>query len=151
MFDALKEFIGTGIWPPTTAPTDSLALAVAALLVEAARRDDHFDPEERIRILEILRRAYELTPEAAAELLSSAERANSDSTQLYPFTHVIVERMAPDERVQVIEMLWETVYSDGILSPDEDSLIRQVAGLIFVSDRDRADAHQRVLRRLGLG
>ncbi len=150
MFDSLKGFLHGGVWPPTTTPKDQLALAVAALLVEAARRDDHFDPEERSQITQILRRAYGLTPEAAAELLGTAERANAESTQLYPFTHVIVERMAPEDRVHVIEMLWETVYADGILSPDEDTLIRQIAGLIFVSDRERADAHRRVLQRLGM-
>ena len=40
-------------------------------------------------------------------------------------------------RVQIIEMLWTVAYSDGALNPDEDALIRQIAGLIQVSDWDR--------------
>jgi uncharacterized tellurite resistance protein B-like protein len=45
-------------------------------------------------------------------------------------------------------MLWEVAYADGVLAGDEDSLIRRVAGLIDVSDRDRGDAKLRVRERL---
>jgi uncharacterized tellurite resistance protein B-like protein len=46
-------------------------------------------------------------------------------------------------------MLWEVVYARGNLTPEEDALIRKVAGLLYVSDRDRGLARQRVLHRLG--
>jgi uncharacterized tellurite resistance protein B-like protein len=45
-------------------------------------------------------------------------------------------------------MLWEVAYSDGALTGDEDALIRRVAGLIYVSDRDRGDANRRARERL---
>ena len=46
-------------------------------------------------------------------------------------------------------MLWEVAYADGKLDPDEDVLLRRVAGLVYVSDEDRVAARQRVLSRLG--
>ena len=150
MFDQLTKFLGSGEWPPASEKTNQLAVAVAALLVEAARMSDRFDGAERRVIERILCRSYDLSSDAAARLLTAAEGVNAEVTQLFPFTHLIVKRMAPEQRVGVIEMLWETVYADGVLSPDEDALIRQVAGLIYVSDRERGEAHLRVLRRLGL-
>jgi uncharacterized tellurite resistance protein B-like protein len=51
--------------------------------------------------------------------------------------------------VHIIEMLWEVVYADGILTAEEDSLIRRVAGLIYVSDGDRAAARRKILRASG--
>jgi len=39
----------------------------------------------------------------------------------------------------------------GVLDPDEDALLRRVAGLIYVPDQDRGAARKRVLRRLGVG
>jgi uncharacterized tellurite resistance protein B-like protein len=39
-------------------------------------------------------------------------------------------------------------YSDGVLTSDEDTLIRRVAGLIYVPDRERGEAKRRVLERL---
>jgi uncharacterized tellurite resistance protein B-like protein len=47
-------------------------------------------------------------------------------------------------------MLWEVAYADGVLDEYEDSLLRRVGGLIYVPDRERGMARQRVLRRLGL-
>jgi uncharacterized tellurite resistance protein B-like protein len=43
--------------------------------------------------------------------------------------------------------LWEVAYSDDLLTGDEDALIRRVAGLIYVSDRDLGEARQRVMQR----
>jgi Tellurite resistance protein TerB len=45
-------------------------------------------------------------------------------------------------------MLWEVAYSDGVLTGDEDTLIRRVAGLIYVPDRERGEAKLRVRERL---
>jgi DNA polymerase-3 subunit gamma/tau len=46
---------------------------------------------------------------------------------------------------EIIEMLWRVAYADGELDPHEDALIRQLAGLIHVTDRERAFARQRAL------
>ncbi|MBS0281793.1 MAG: TerB family tellurite resistance protein, partial [Proteobacteria bacterium] len=56
----------------------------------------------------------------------------------------------PAERIQLIEMLWEVAYADGVLDPEEDLLIRRIAGLIAVEDRERVLARQRVAARMGI-
>jgi len=55
------------------------------------------------------------------------------------------------QRIEVIEMLWEVAYADGVLDPHEDAMIRKVAGLLYVADFDRGAARRRVRERLGLG
>ena len=70
------------------------------------------------------------------------------SNQLYPFTRLAVERMDPQQRIGLIEMLWEVAYADGVLDPEEDALLRRVAGLIYVSDADRVATRLRVTERL---
>ncbi len=150
MFNQLMKFFGGGEWPSENDKFNQLEVAVAALLVEAARMGDRFDEAERRVIERILSRSYQLSSDATVQLVTAAEDIDVGSTQLFPFTHVIAERMTPQQRVGVIEMLWETVYADGSLSPDDDALIRQVAGLIYVSDRDRGEARLRVMRRLGV-
>jgi len=67
--------------------------------------------------------------------------------QLHGTTSEIAAQMTPDERVGLIEMLWDVAYADGVLDPEEDLLIRRIAGLIYVSDRDRVLARQRVMQR----
>jgi uncharacterized tellurite resistance protein B-like protein len=124
-----------------------LRLSVAVLLIEAARQDDSFDEKERAVIARLLTEKFALTPAESAELLAAGEARARESTQLHGHTSAIFEQMTPEERISLIEMLWEVAYADGVLDPEEDLLIRRIAGLIYVSDRERVLARQRVLAR----
>ena len=134
---------------PEPRPGPDPRLSVAVLLVEAARQDDSFDPKERAVIEQLLTRKFDLGPEECAALLAAGEARAQELVQLHGHTSAIFEAMSPQERIGVIEMLWEVAYADGVLDPEEDLLIRRIAGLIAVSDRDRVLARQRVVARLG--
>jgi len=118
------------------------------LLVEAARMDDTFEATERAAIERLLAAKFELSADATKTLLAHAEDVAKRSNQLHPFTRLAVERMTPEERIRLIEMLWEVAYADGVLDPEEDMLLRRVAGLVYVSDQDRIAARQRVVARI---
>ncbi len=81
-------------------------------------------------------------------LVEAAELAAEDATHLLRFTRVIKDNFTESERVELIEMIWEVVYADGVLHDYEDSLLRRIAGLIYVSDRDRGEARKRALARI---
>lgn len=130
---------------------DELQLAVAALLLEAAAVvDGEFDEHERAVIRQILERRFGLAPQDAQELLAAAIQRVEGSAQWFGFTSTINNRLSRERKIEVIEMLWEVAYADGVLDPLEDSLLRRVGGLIDISDRERGEAKLRVLRRLGL-
>ena len=146
MLAQIRKFLSAPDTPTKTA--DQLQIAVAVLLVEAARMDDRFDSAERGAIERVLGEKFELSAESTRELLALAEATADTTHQLHPFTRMAVERMTPQERIRLVEMLWEVAYADGVLDPEEDALLRRVAGLIYVSDADRVAARQRVLQRL---
>ena len=129
------------------AGVDELHLAAAALLAEAALGDDRFDDVERAAIGRLLRERFGLDEDDAVRLVEAATRLASDSVHLLRFTRRIKDNFSPAERVELIEMIWEVVYADGELHDYEDSLLRRIAGLIYVSDRDRGAARKRVLER----
>lgn len=140
---------GTGPAPGRRA-ADELRLAAATLLVVAARMDGSFDEAERATVHGLLRRQLGLDPAEAGELLDLAEAAAMRSTQLFAFTETVKNGYAPDERIAMIEMLWEVVYADGTLHDYEANLLRRVAGLIHVPDPVSGTARKRVLARLGI-
>jgi uncharacterized tellurite resistance protein B-like protein len=125
-------------------------LATAALLVEAAKSDGIYQDAERFVVAGLLRRLTGGSEAEAEQLLAEAEQALAQSVQLFRFTQQVVDQVPPDQRVQIVEFLWEAVYADRVLTAEEDSLVRRVAGLLYVSDRDRGAARLRVLRRLGI-
>jgi len=125
-------------------------LAAAALLVETAVMDGDFDEAERTTVTSLLRERFGLDATAAEELVGDAESRTSESLGVFRFTSAAKSHFSHEERVELIEMLWDVAYADGILHDYEDNLLRRVAGLIYVTDRERGDARKRVLARLGL-
>lgn len=128
-----------------------LQLAAGAILIEAALLDGHFDARERQAVETVLRQRFDLTPDETRDLIAAAETRVAGSTQLYEFTRVIAREFDEAERVELVEMLCEVIYADGALHDHEATMFRQIGELIHVSDRDRAEARRRVLRRLGQG
>jgi uncharacterized tellurite resistance protein B-like protein len=129
---------------------DRHRLAAAALLVTAAAMDDDFDAAERDRIQALLETRFALSRGEAAELLADAEAWAKESVDLYGFTSAIKTGFEPHERVDVMEMVWEVVYTDGHLHDHEASLMRRLAGLLGVTDRESGSARLRVRQKLGL-
>ena len=105
---------------------------------------------ERGVISRLLESRFSLSRSDADELLAAGETSASESAELFHFTRIVNERLSFEERVELIEMLWEVAYADGVLDEYEDSLLRRVGGLIYVPDRERGEARLRVLKRLGL-
>jgi uncharacterized tellurite resistance protein B-like protein len=126
-------------------------LDAAVLLVEAARMDETISEAERTRILELVETRLGLDAEAARSLVAEAERITEGAAPWQSYTASLKDRLDYDERVALVEMLWEVVYADGELHDLESSLLRRVAGLLYVSDRDRGAARLRVIERLERG
>ncbi len=154
MIDRIKRlFAAAGSPAPESAPAngvDELHLAAAALFAEVAMSDEGFDDAERAVVRDLVAEKFGLSQSAAAALVIAGESHAADSNHLMGFTRVIKDNYSPRERIELIEMIWEVVYADGALHDHEDSLLRRIAGLIYVSDRDRGEARKRVLARAGV-
>ena len=135
---------------PCLNPHEELQTAAASLLVEAACMDGNFDNEERESILLLLKNHFNLNDKESETLVSEAHSAVKKSGQLYAFTRVVKETYNYEQRIRLIEMLWEVAFADGRLDYFESNLISRVAGLIYVSDRDRGEARKRIMANLGI-
>jgi uncharacterized tellurite resistance protein B-like protein len=152
MFDRLMDFLNEVMDGGTEWSEEAidLKLAVAAMLVEAANMDETFATSERSVVERLLVERFELSAGEARKLVEEAEARIKDSTQYHPFTRQINEQLDIAGRTKIVEMMWEVAYADGVLDPQEDMLLRQVAGLLHVPDKDRGLARKRALARLGL-
>lgn len=150
MLKRLKSLFETPASPVAANQFDDVQIAAAALLVAAARMDAEFGEAERTRIHQILQKAHELSDAETDELLALGEKAEGEAVDLFGWTRTLKDAYGEAERIRLIEQLWETVYADGVLNDYEASLLRRIAGLIYVPDRETGLARQRVLARLGL-
>ncbi|MBA85383.1 tellurite resistance TerB family protein [Thalassobius sp. S69A] len=132
---------------PSRLPDSDARLALMALLVRVARSDGHFDSAERARILTIAADRYGLETAATQELLAQAETLESEAPDTVRFTRAIKDAVAYEDRTAVIEALWAVVLADGTRDDAENALLRLVANLLGINDRDSALARQRIETR----
>ena len=134
---------------PDPAPLDpgDARLALAALLVRIARADGHYDAAEISRIDKVLAARYDLGPFEVATLRADAEVLESEAPDTVRFTRAIKDAVPHEDRAQVVESLWEIALADGGRDHEEDALMRLVAPMLGINDRDSALARQRVEKK----
>jgi len=142
MFQKLLQ----GLMAPDPAPlpdTDA-RLALAALLVRIARSDNDYAQSEIDRIDRILAARYALSPFEATALRRQAEGLEAEAPDTVRFTRAIKDAVPYEDRLAVIGALWQVALADGDRDTQEDTLMRMVANLLGVTDRDSNIARQRL-------
>ena len=154
MLNRIKDFLLTRQAAAKSADAghseEELRLAAAALLVEAARMDESFDDSERERIVELVRWRFDLTDEEASMLVDRAWVTAATAIELDGFAQPIRQAFEAGQRIRLIEMMWDVACADGTLDTMESDLIRRVAGLLFVDERDSGAARRRAMAAHGL-
>lgn len=129
------------------APSE-LHIASAALLIEAAMTDGQVDDVERDRIAVMIERHFGVPKEEAALIMSHGEDKAENAVDIYSFLRVIGDSFDHEERVRLIEMLWEVALADGVLHEHEDTLVRRICGMLGVTDQESGGARKRVRARM---
>lgn len=129
---------------PQELPDADARLALTALLVRVARSDGTYDSDEQARIDAIATKRYALAAVDARALRADAEALEAEAPDTVRFTRAIKDAVPYEERLGVVEALWQVVLADGVRAQEEDALLRLVANLLGVTDQDSARARQRV-------
>jgi uncharacterized tellurite resistance protein B-like protein len=151
MIDIVKRFFGkTNAEDAKGAKHRSehdLRVATCALFVEMARIDETFTPEEMDNILTILKEKYGLSMENADALVAEADKELAESVDLWRFARLINENYTIDEKIEIIEILWQMVFVDGKMDRYEHYLMNKLKNLLRLSHDQLIEAKLRVLHR----
>lgn len=124
-----------------------LKLATAVLLVEVARADFAEADLEIDAVTRLLESHLGFAGAEVEALVADARREADAKASLQGFTRALHEELDREEKLKILEMLWEVALSDGNLEKHEDHLIRKVAGLLYVSHSDLIRVRNRVAER----
>jgi uncharacterized tellurite resistance protein B-like protein len=140
MLTAINSFFDCFLKPAreddAKSKTHKLQLACAALLVELSAADQHRDDKEQQLLLRILRETFSLDEAELQQLSQLAEQEARSATSLYQFTSLINTGYGYEQKVQLLEQLWQVAYADGRLDRYEEHLIRKIADLLYMSHGD---------------
>ncbi len=139
--DRLKAAFGS----EAEAAGPSPEVAVAALLLEAARADDVVVEDEQRATERALELFLGVDAAGARALVDTAEKARADAADIVRFTRAAKTAYNAAGRERLIEAVWRVVLADDETTPDEDAYVRRLAGLLHVTDTARGAARHRVL------
>ena len=141
MLKNILDFFATDE-PDRTLSTDDAKVALAALMVRIARSDGDYAQVERDVIRETLMRKYGLGSPELDALMDEAEELEAKAPDTVRFTRVLKDHVPYEERTQLLQSLWAVVLADGERDSAENTLLRLLANLLGVTDKDRALARQ---------
>lgn len=125
----------------------NIQVATCALLLEMANIDGEFSKEEQDNIVSLLNKKFQVSCEYAAELIQSSQKELSGSTDIWQFTNLINQNYSRDEKINMVEMVWEVVYADGKLDKYEDYLVHKLGKLLRLSHKELITAKLKVLQK----
>ena len=113
---------------------------LSGLMIEAANTDGKITQEELNKISYSLINIFKEDPKLVEESLKAAFDNKDNSKSLYFYTSKLNKIFSDDEKIKLIEVLWEIILSDNELHDFESNLIRRLAGLLYISDIDCGNA-----------
>ena len=151
MLNAIRQFFENNLLAaakPGSGNSDehALQLATAALLFEMMRMDEHVKEDERQVIFDELSRRFQLDKKETEELLQLAEEEARDATDYHQFTSLINQHFSPEQKLKVIELLWQVAFADGHLDSHEEHLVRKLSELLYVPHREFIAAKHRIIK-----
>lgn len=145
MLDTIKRLITGKKTKEDEDEPRATELAAAALMVQAALSDGVYADVEETAILQALQSGFGLAEDEAKRILDKAEDLAEAALDHYQFTKVIKE-LPKEERIRFMTELWRVALADGEKDAHEDALLRRLAPLLALSDRERAEARQAAQR-----
>ncbi|HEV7437871.1 MAG TPA: TerB family tellurite resistance protein [Pseudorhizobium sp.] len=149
MFDRLQAFIQnlSARQPEGDFLPGDPRVAFAALCFQVMEADGTISDDEQEKLHDLLRERYGLAGEELASLIHAGREAGQEAVDYYRFTSDLNRHLDPEERVELMGVLWDLVHADGERSEMEDHVIWRIADLMGVSARDRVLQRQEAAAR----
>ncbi len=147
MFGAIKTLISDLLGnarPRTQAEGYNSWLAAATLLTRVATVHREMSEVRQKALRTVLKSHFGLDDHVTARLVEDSAVVNRNAIDLYHFTRQLNDVLDDEGRRQIIRMMWQVVYADGIANEYEANLIWRAADLLGVSSRQRVELRQRV-------
>ncbi len=145
MLNKLNEFFSTLIAPTSAAqPSEhTLQLATAVLLIEVMRADAESSEVERDAVLRILKQRFQLSDSEVQHLSTLGQHTAQQATDLHQFTSLLNRELGREEKIRIVEYMWQVAYADGHLSAHENHLMRRMTDLLHIAQGDYINAKLR--------
>ena len=125
-----------------------IELTACVLAYEVARSDGNISKDELKVLLDEIKKITINVGKSKDEILNIIEEYSKNSVSFYEFIEDINKDFSKEEKLSLIQFLWDIAYADAILEVNEERLVRRIADLINIKDlevlklKDRSKSHK---------
>ncbi len=113
-----------------------VALAAAMLLLEVAWADHEIEERELTLIRDALINLYDISDSQVEAVIAEARLEHQEISSIFRFTRALNQQLNTEERKRLLESLWRLNAFDGSAFHYEESVIRKVAELLYLTHND---------------
>ena len=118
-------------------------LKIAALLIHAAKIDENFTIEEE-KIIEETLLNLGANKDNVKQIIIESKKIEAKANQILEFTKE-VKNMEESDKIKIIETLWRIIYSNKDADIYETSLMRRLAGLLYIDNKTMGDIKEKII------
>ena len=117
-------------------------IKVTALLIHAAKIDENFTIEEE-KIIEETILNLGANKDNVKQIIIESKKIEAKANQILEFTKE-VKNMEESYKIKIIETLWRIIYSNKDADIYETSLMRRLAGLLYIDNKTMGDIKEKI-------
>ena len=125
-------------------------IALGVLLWTVAEADEKFLPEEKEKIVEVLKACEDISDDDMPIVLRAIEEASVNKIDYHEFTSEVKKGITREARIAIIENLFRVGCIDGDLDNDELEIIRKISGLFMLDHEEFIGAKVKVKKEFGM-
>ena len=119
---------------------------ITALLIHAAKIDENFSSKEENIIKKALLKLGQ-NENDLEKIIQDAKKIEEKSNQILDFTKK-VKNMKEENKIKIIETLWEIIYSNNEADIYETSLMRRLTGLLYIDNKVMGDIKEKIKNKI---
>ena len=117
-------------------------IKVAALLIHAAKIDENYSNQEE-KIIKKTLLELGTKRENLENIMINTKKIEDNANQILDFTREI-KNMNQENKIKIIESLWQIIYSNQEADIYETGLMRRLAGLLYIDNKTMGDIKERI-------
>ena len=111
-----------------------IELTASILAYEIARSDGDISESELLLLLDEIKKISYKVNKSEEKILGIIEKYSKNSVSFYEFIDDINKNYIKEDKLALIQFLYDVAYADKILEVNEERLIRRISELIKIKD-----------------
>ena len=123
-----------------------IILASTCLLLSIADADDCIDDKELAIIDEIIQDFFDIDKNQTEEIINEARESLKKSTDYFSYGKKLNEHFSLSDKIDFISCIFEVAYSDGEYHYLEEHMIKKIANILHIENKDLVNVKMDIKR-----